>query len=129
MRLSQLSSSLSLLPPSSFMSQAVCGSGTIRTSTISGTATVGSLADHERPASGGASITERMPRSIISRIGCRPLSKSGEPRLRFRPAFLLDAIWLQYGQANTRSRECRRCGNRLLSGLRRIGGLMQRTTR
>jgi hypothetical protein len=30
---------------------------------------------------------------------------------------LLDAIWLQYAQTNTRARECPQCGQRFLSGV------------
>jgi hypothetical protein len=39
-----------------------------------------------------------------------------ELRLRVRPACLLDAIWLQYAQANTRSRECPQCHEQFLVG-------------
>lgn len=41
---------------------------------------------------------------------------TGETRLRVRPTCLLDAIWLQYAQANTRSRECPQCGEPFLVG-------------
>lgn len=39
-----------------------------------------------------------------------------QTRLKVRPACLLDAIWLQYAQANTRSQECLQCGERFLVG-------------
>jgi hypothetical protein len=40
-----------------------------------------------------------------------------ETQLRVRPACLLDALWLQYAQANTRSRECPQCHERFLVGV------------
>ena len=39
-----------------------------------------------------------------------------EAMLNVRPACLLDAIWLQYAQANPRTRPRRQCGERFLFG-------------
>jgi hypothetical protein len=62
-------------------------------------------------------------RDMRSRIR-KPLGKlnvtidtmDDETRLRVRPGCLLDAIWLQYAQANTPSRECPQCHERFLVG-------------
>ncbi|WP_438279124.1 hypothetical protein [Nitrobacter sp.] len=40
----------------------------------------------------------------------------GETRLTVSPASLLDAIWLQFAQANVPSRECPQCNKRFLFG-------------
>jgi hypothetical protein len=41
---------------------------------------------------------------------------SDETQLRVRPVCLLDAIWLQYAQANARSRQCPQCDEWFLVG-------------
>lgn len=43
----------------------------------------------------------------------------GETQLRVRPACLLDALWIQYAQANAPSRQCPQCGGRFLVADRR----------
>jgi hypothetical protein len=52
----------------------------------------------------------------LGKLNVTVLSTGGETQLRVRPVCLLDAIWLQYAQANTRSRECPQCHERFLVG-------------
>jgi hypothetical protein len=52
----------------------------------------------------------------LGKLNVTVLDASGETQLRVRPACLLDAIWLQYAQANTRSRECPQCDEGFLVG-------------
>jgi hypothetical protein len=60
-------------------------------------------------------------RSRVSKplkLNAMVLYTGGETQLRVTPACLLDAIWLQYAQANAHSLECRnpRCRKRFLVG-------------
>jgi hypothetical protein len=52
----------------------------------------------------------------LGKLNVMVLNTGGETGLRVRPACLLDALWLQYAQANTPSRECPQCHERFLVG-------------
>jgi hypothetical protein len=67
------------------------------------------IIDHARSMLGTA-------RMLLSPLSVMIVTDRNETRLQVSPACLLDAIWLQYAQANTRSRQCRECGERFLVG-------------
>ena len=52
----------------------------------------------------------------LAKLNVSIVSTGGETRLILRPACLLDAIWLQYAQASTRSRRCPQCHKLFLVG-------------
>jgi hypothetical protein len=53
----------------------------------------------------------------LNKLNASIVAKNGETRLRVSPTCLLDAIWLQLAQANTRSSRCPQCREWFLSGI------------
>jgi hypothetical protein len=53
----------------------------------------------------------------LNKLNAWIVTEHNETRLKVSPACLLDALWLQLAQANTRSKECPQCGNRFLVGV------------
>jgi hypothetical protein len=53
----------------------------------------------------------------LGRLNVTIRNAVSETRLRVRPASLLDALWLQFAQAGSRSRECPQCHERFLVGV------------
>jgi hypothetical protein len=52
----------------------------------------------------------------LGKLNVTVVNSDGKTQLKVRPVCLLDAIWLQYAQANTPSRKCQQCDKSFLVG-------------
>jgi hypothetical protein len=53
----------------------------------------------------------------LNKLNASIMQDRNEMRLKVSPVCLLDALWLQLAQANTRSQECRQCHKAFLVGV------------